>query len=288
MHRLPSFVIIGAMKSATSTLYEQLRRQPGIFMPILKEPNFFSDPAQFAKGHDWYRALFADAAPGDIIGEASTHYAKLPTFPQTVTRMKDCLGAPRLIYVMRHPLDRLISQYVHQRAEGEVKAPLEEAVREREEFVAYSRYAEQLQPYIAAFGKSAILPMFFDRILADPQGELQRICRFIGYERTPAWVYDQAQVNASAERVKKFPLYDILIEHPAAAALRRTLVPKAVRNKVRAALTMRERPILSDSVRDQLTRQFDDDLATLGTWLGCDLNCRNFRDVTGARPLNWS
>ena len=91
MHRLPSFVIIGAMKSATSTLYEQLRRQPGIFMPALKEPNFFSDPAQQSKGLDWYRGLFADAGPGDIIGEASTHYAKLPTYPGTVARMQERL-----------------------------------------------------------------------------------------------------------------------------------------------------------------------------------------------------
>ena len=43
MSKLPSFIIIGAMKSATSSLYDQLLQQPGIFMPELKEPNFFSN-----------------------------------------------------------------------------------------------------------------------------------------------------------------------------------------------------------------------------------------------------
>lgn len=288
MQRRPSFIIIGAMKSATSTLYEQLRRQPGIFMPILKEPNFFSDDAQFAKGMSWYSALFDAAGPYDILGEASTHYAKLPTYPKTVDRMRDCLQGPRLIYVMRHPVDRLISQYVHQRSEGEVRAPLDQAVKTHEEFAAYSRYAEQLSPFIEAFGKSSILPVFFDRLLSDPQGELDRICRFIRYEGKAVWVPDHAQTNASAERVRKFPLYDLLVENPTAAALRRRLVPKPVRTRIRAALTDRSRPLLSDGIRTRLTKEFDDDLATLGRWLGCDLNCRNFRLVTGTQPLNWS
>ena len=112
MGRLPNFVIIGAMKSATSTLYEQLQRQPGIFLPELKEPNFFSD--QYARGWDWYAGLFAEARASDIVGEASTHYTKLPTYPETVSRMWDHLPDAHLIYVMRDPIDRLVSQYIHQ------------------------------------------------------------------------------------------------------------------------------------------------------------------------------
>src|SRR5262245_50888304 len=124
---LPHFLIIGAMKAATSTLYDQLRQQPGIFLPELKEPNFFSDDASYARGIDWYCGLFAEACPGDLIGEASTHYTKLPTHPATISRMQEVLETPRLIYVMRHPVDRLISQYMHQKSEGEIRCGLEEA-----------------------------------------------------------------------------------------------------------------------------------------------------------------
>jgi sulfotransferase family protein len=288
MPPLPSFVIIGAMKSATSTLYEQLRRQPGIFMPALKEPNFFSDANQFAKGLDWYGELFAEAAPDDIVGEASTHYAKMPTYPETVHRLHDCLGTPKLVYVMRHPVDRLVSQYMHQWGEGDIRVPLEHALTEHDELVAYSLYAEQLQPYIATFGKANILPMFFDRILSDPHGELARLCSFIGYTGTPNWFDDKGRVNASAERVRKFPLYDLLIDHPAAEVLRRRLVPKTLRNRIRSALTVGEKPILTEDVRRQLNRTFDADLSTLGTWLGCDLSCDNFRSTTGTQSLNWN
>ena len=128
MGTLPSFIIIGAMKSATSTLYSQLLRQPGIYLPSLKEPNFFSDDTQFARGRNWYCGLFEEAEASDILGEASTHYTKLPTYPQTVARMRDNLKNPRLIYVMRDPVDRLISQYIHQWSEGEISCGLDVAV----------------------------------------------------------------------------------------------------------------------------------------------------------------
>ena len=93
IHR-PDFIVIGAMKSATTTLHEQLARQPGIFMSRPKEPNFFSDDAIYARGWGWYSSLFQAADLGSLRGESSTHYTKLPTFPRTVERMvQACRGS---------------------------------------------------------------------------------------------------------------------------------------------------------------------------------------------------
>ena len=287
MARLPSFVIIGAMKSATSTLYEQLLRQPGIFLPELKEPNFFSDDAQYARGLDWYSGLFDDAKATDILGEASTHYTKLPKYPKTVARMRSCLNKPRLIYVMRDPVDRLISQYIHQWSEGEIRCGLDEAITVHRELVAYSCYARQLEPFIEAFGKEAILLVCLDRLTKDPQGELDRVCAFIGYAEKAHWDADLSRGNVSADRMRKFPLYDLLIDHPLAAKLRQTLVPKVARTKVRQFFSMRRRPVLSETMRAKVERIFDDDLAILSDWLGRELDCRNFRDVTAAAPMDW-
>ena len=63
MSRLPDFIVMGAMKCATSTLHEQLAAQPGFFMSKPKEPNFFSDDEIYARGLDWYRSLFAGSGP---------------------------------------------------------------------------------------------------------------------------------------------------------------------------------------------------------------------------------
>ena len=288
MSRLPSFVIIGAMKSATSTLYEQLSRQPGIFLPQLKEPNFFSDDQQYARGLDWYAGLFKEAQASDILGEASTHYTKLPTYPQTVGRMRDCLDQPRLIYVMRHPVDRMISQYVHQWSEGEIRCSLDEAVTRYPELTAYSCFTTQLAPFVEAYGKSAILPVFFDRLRIAPQQELERICRFIGYTGPVKWETDLSRSNVSAERIRKFPFFGTLIEHPVAAGLRRALVPKAVRTKIRQFISMTDRPMLHEKTRQNVEKVFDADLAILGGWLGTELNCGNFCQATSVTSLNWN
>ena len=97
MTRLPDFIVIGAMKCATSTLHYQLAAQLGIFMSTPKEPNFFSDDKAFAGGIDKYAALFRAATPRDLCGESSTHYTKLPTYPRTVERMRRHLSNVRLI-----------------------------------------------------------------------------------------------------------------------------------------------------------------------------------------------
>ncbi len=242
MEELPNFVIIGAMKCATSTLYEQLLQQPGIFLPRLKEPNFFSNDEQYSRGIEWYKGLFQDACVSDILGEASTHYTKLPTYPQTVARMRYWLHRPRLIYIMRDPVDRLISQYIHEWSEGEIRCGLDEAIEQHSELAAYSCYARQLTPFIEAFGKEAILLVFFDRLKRDPQGELERVAKFVGYTGTVRWQTDVDRRNVSAERVRRFPLYHLLVEHPLATTLRRGLVPKALRTKVRQMLTLRDAP----------------------------------------------
>jgi hypothetical protein len=287
MNKLPSFFIIGAMKSATSSLYEQLVEQPGIFMSTPKEPNYFSDDDNYAKGLDWYQKLFIDAKEGDLIGEASTHYTKLPTYANTASRMYDDLLSPRLIYVMRDPVDRLISQYIHEWSQGLIKCPIDEAIEKYPELAAYSMYSMQLKPFIELFGKQSILPVFFDRIKREPQQELNRICEFIGYKGSPVWRDDLTPSNISRERIKRFPLFDLLIDSSPATWLRRNFIPRSWRNKVKSALTMNQRPQISSEKLERLHNNLDKDLTLLGTWFGVEINCKNFSEVTASTQLDW-
>lgn len=285
---LPHFVIVGAMKSATSTLQMQLAAQPGIFMSTPKEPNFFSDDPQFERGLAWYSALFAYAKPGDLVGEASTHYTKLPTYPRTVVRIKEHLPKARFIYVMRHPVDRLVSHYMHEWSMGKYRCGIQDAVMRYPELVSYGLYAMQLKPYFDTFGRDAVLPVFFDRLTRKPQAELERVCRFIGYQGTPAWSHELERRNVSSERIRRFPFYGIVIDSAPATWVRHNFIPKAMRGAVRGWLTMRQRPILGEDVQTRLTREFDRDLAELGAWLGHPLGCANFKEATAASELNWA
>ena len=287
MDSKPHFIIIGAMKSATSTLQEQLVTQPGIFMTTPKEPNFFSDDDQYEKGLKWYQGLFSEAPENSLLGEASTHYTKLPTYPETLNRLHEYAPDLRLVYIMRHPLDRLVSHYIHEWSMGVIKSDINEAVKEHPELVSYGQYAMQLEPYFERYGADAILPVFFDRLLSEPQKQLERICRHIGYAGSPVWRSEQKASNISSERIRKFPLYNLVVDSQVATWLRRTFIPRGFRDRVKQQFVMQERPVLSDQMQQELKLQFDKDLARLGKWLNVDLNCDNFRELALSRELDW-
>ena len=109
------------MKSATTTLHEQLARQPGFFMSRPKEPNFFSDDGCTREAGDGIPRCSPTPAKADLRGESSTHYTKLPDYPHTIARMVHDLPRLKLIYVMRHPIERLMSHYVHELTTGRIK-----------------------------------------------------------------------------------------------------------------------------------------------------------------------
>ena len=285
--RVPDFIIIGAMKCMTSTLHEQLARQPGIHMSSPKEPCYFSDDAIFARGPEWYAGLFSGCDAADLCGESSTHYTKLPTYPQTVQRLKAACPDVRLIYVMRHPIDRLRSQYVHEWTQRIVNGPLDLAVITFPELVHYSRYSYQLAPYLATFGPRQLLPVFFDRIAAQPQAELDTICRFIGYPGRPQWRDDLGARNASDQRMRSSRWRDRLVYAPGLSWVRRTLISQSVRDRVKQFWQMSNKPQLSPARLAELTHLFDEDLRQLGDWLGAELTCDSFRQTTAENDLQW-
>lgn len=285
---IPDFIMIGAMKCATTTLHHQLASQPGIFMTDKNdEPDYFSDDERYARGWQWYTSLFSTARRDDLLGDASTGYAKLPTYPRTVERMYRCAPDARLIYVMRHPVDRLVSHYIHDWSMGFVFRSIDSAVASHPSLVDYGCYAMQLRPYLESFGRDRVLPVFFERLVACPQAELRRITRFIHYPGEPVWMDGAAKTNASKDRLRRSPWRDRVVDASLLRTIRRRLVPKRVRNQVRRFWTITERPELSPEVSRRVTARFDDDLAELGDWLGVPMNCETFKSVTAMPDLDW-
>lgn len=262
---LPDFLIIGSMKCGTSTLQAQLAAQSGVFMTTPKEPNFFSDDDVFSKGLQWYEGLFADAAPDDLKGEASTHYTKLPTYPQCVVRLVSALDRPKLIYMIRNPVTRTVSHFIHEWTMGQMSVDLNAALEAHPELVDYSRYAMQIAPYVEAYGADQIYLTSLEHLQADPQAELDRIGAFLGLPSPLFWKEGQSQVNVSAERIRRFPFYNLLVDSSAATTLRRTFIPKKLRERVKNAFRMQQRPELTESETMQLERIFIEDYHDLRT-----------------------
>lgn len=288
MKRLPDFIIIGAMKCATSTLHDQLAAQSGIFMSTPKEPNFFSDDQRWKQGVKWYGSLFEEARKNDICGESSTHYTKLPDYPETVERMHQYLPDIKLIYVMRHPIDRLISHYIHEWTERTINVSLDKAVYKYKRLIQYGLYSAQLEPYIQMYGKYAILPVFFERLVASPETELQRVCDFLDYKSVPVWNKDLSTRNVSKERLRKNAFRDAFIWNPAVTWVRRKVVPQNCRDWIKSFWQITEKPVLHADIHAFLETQFNQDLAVLGNWLNADLDCKNLKSVVANTPLDWS
>lgn len=254
---VPDFVIIGAMKCGTSTLAAQLSRQSGVFVTDPKEPNFFSDDPVFAKGRAWYESLYKNAPAGSIKGEASTHYTKLPTYPNAAQRLYDVNPMAKLIYITRDPIERLVSHYIHEWTMGVMTGSIDEAIYKYPELIAYSRYDHQLQPWRQLFPEDQFLHLSLDEMERLPAMTLERVGSFIGCTHQLKWRDDLTQVNISTERIRRFPGYAFFMSNPLLTVLRRTFVPVSVRHALKARLSMKNRPELSDQSLHYLRSIFE-------------------------------
>lgn len=271
----PDFIVIGAMKSATSSLHDQLSRQDGFFLSTPKEPCYFSDDDVYARGDAWYQALFAGADETDLCGESSTHYTKLPRHPHTVDRIAAHPSTPRFIYVLRHPIDRLVSHYVHDWSFNVVPDTIGAAIEANPDFIDFGRYAYQIRPYVERFGRERIHTVLFEELTASPQRVLDGIGEFLGHDQPLRWQELDA-ANVSAQRMRSSPWRDRVLDNRFATGVRRAVVPKWARQRVAGLWQMKERPELPDALRAELEERFDEDLADLSDLLGIDLSCASF------------
>ncbi|MEL6959401.1 MAG: sulfotransferase [Pseudomonadota bacterium] len=262
---LPDFVIIGAMKCGTTTLAAQFSAQSGVFITTPKEPNFFSDDEIYAKGEDWYRRLFREAKPSDLKGEASTHYTKLPTHPNSVARMKELIPQAKLIYMIRNPLARAVSHYIHEWSLRNVGSDWDAALRDNPSFTEYGCYGMQITPFVEAYGRDKVFLTSLEAIKTDPKSEFRKISNFLGLPASIQWTEDLGSQNVSEDRFRRLPLQSVLVDNPIARTLRRVLIPKSVRNKIRSGRRMTRRPELPDDVKARMVQIFLQDREVLAT-----------------------
>lgn len=180
--RLPDFLIIGAMKSGTTGLFLDLCRHPQIFLPSNKEPHSLRDDKVLTpEGQQEYASYYAQAREDQLICDASTGYSKLPDFPGVPERAVKVLSPHfRVIYIVRDPIDRIVSQHYHEFIQGRVPQSIDQAVREDPRFINYSRYAYQIAPWIQAVGNSRVKIVRFEDYVASRQETIAGLCEFLG------------------------------------------------------------------------------------------------------------
>lgn len=199
---MPNLAIIGAMKCATSALHFYLGQHPEIAMSNPKELNFFLDeardvslfrrvryrgpdayewsPGNWHRGPSWYARHFS--ADSIVRGEASPGYTS-PSGPYVAQRMAGLIPTVRLVYLVRDPVDRALSQYRHHRRDGtEARAPDDALLDPDSQYVARSRYHERLAPFLEHFGRHQIAIVAREDLLTRRRATLRALFEFLGVE----------------------------------------------------------------------------------------------------------
>ncbi len=282
---LPDFLVIGAAKAGTVSLYHYLGQHPQIYMCPVNEPNFFAldrfdidshfrGPGDRAtmerhcvRNLADYEALFVDAEPGQRLGESSPLYLFSAHAPK---RIYHYLPQVKLIALLRHPTERAHANYRHYRVAGiEPLSRFEDALDAEAQRVAQGwgpwpfwayraagDYARQLQRYYALFDQEQILICFHEELREDAVALLQKIYGFVGVDSTFA---PDTSVRHNVGNRPRLRLLQRLMTRPNRL---KTTLKRALPERARIALreTLRglneARLALDPNTRKQLNRAY--------------------------------
>jgi hypothetical protein len=304
--RVPDFLIVGHPKSGTTALYEMLRAHPQIFMPALKEPQYFATDmrARFRRPATGrlptelgeYLALFEPAAADQLVGEASSSYLRSHDAAAQIARI-----APhaKIIAIMREPAAFLRSLHLqllqnHIESERDLRRALElEPARLRGEriprrsirpqallYSEHVRYVEQLRRYEAAFPAGQLLVLIYDDFRGENEETVRRVLEFLDLDATAPVTLTEANPTV---RVRSQQLDDLLHRvsvgrGPASRSLKRAvkaLTPPAVRR--RALRAAQQRVVVGavkapdEALMAELRVRYRAEVVALGQHLGRDL-----------------
>lgn len=211
LRRLPDFIIIGAQKAGTSSLYYYLSQHPAIRMSALKETHYYNYHILRGRNLSWYRSFFPlkIKARNTLTGEASPYYLFDPDVP---ARIKRDLPNIKLIALFRNPIDRAYSAYnMNKRQARRPDFPtFEEAIAnfdtssEQSRLYLYrGRYAEHIKPWLTNFSREQLLCMKSEDLFQDPKSALEAVYTFLGVAKSYPPDMQAQEVGSYSEMPEK-------------------------------------------------------------------------------------
>jgi hypothetical protein len=180
----PDFLIIGGMKCGTSSLHFYLDLHPETNMTKDKDIDFFSKPEKYKQGLSFYNDYLVE---NDLLkGESSVSYAMLHAYPKTVFNIKEKLGEQtKFIYVVRDPIVRIISHYIHNLSAGRIKQNLNDFISNipiDSHYLQTSRYYQQISGYLQHYSKNNILIISTENLKNQRKKTLKKVFDFLNID----------------------------------------------------------------------------------------------------------
>jgi hypothetical protein len=296
---LPNFLLIGTAKAGTTSLYHYLRQHPEVFMPAVKEPRFFAyldDPPAMTGPGDRasneaagavytmadYRALFDEVEGERAVGEASVNYLYSDTAPR---RIREHLPDVQLIAVLRNPIERAYSHYLHLLSSDreplrDFAAALDAEAERRQKgwewswhYTRMGFYHEQLTRYLEHFDRDQLAVYLFDDFTEDNVAVTQDIYRRLGVDDTVVPTRTLAHEKTGEPISEQFQRFLLNPDHPIRKAAR-YVVPETVRTqgvKLLKNLNL-SKPPMEPAVRADLVRLYAEEIHRLEDLLDRDLS----------------
>ena len=270
---LPTFLVIGAAKAGTTSLHTYLAAHPDVFMSDPKELNFFIGEMAWGEGLPWYERHFdgAEAQGAQAVGESSPLYSAAQWYGGVPERIASVLPDVRLVYLVRDPIARMRSQYIHHLELGRETRPPARALRENQGYLQSSLYAWQLERFTEHVPRERILVVPTERLRRERAATMAEVCTFIGV----APIVDEEVLDAEHHRSE-----EKLVRRPTIVALKRNrayraasrLTPAPAR-RAYGRLTARSadpRTVdIDDALRRELVKRLRPDVEVLRRdWLG--------------------
>jgi hypothetical protein len=263
-------MVIGAGKAGTTTLHSLLGTLSAVYMSSPKEVRYFSHPRHPDYPLEWYYRYFAPGRNHRHRGESAPQYTMYPVIRGVAPRIHEMNPDIRLVYLVRDPVDRLVSAYAHNRYSGYETRTIEQALTADATYLAPSMYGMQLGEYLRFFSIDQVHVEDLDSVRTDPMGVLHRLADFLDVQCDGHPVGVQ---NASRRRVLR-PAYRALMARLRTRELERTRWQRRIQRSWVAS-----KPLDPSELR--LSRELDNDLRNFfvdDTLLLEDLVKRSFAD----------
>ncbi|GGI97897.1 sulfotransferase [Alicyclobacillus cellulosilyticus] len=282
---MPTCFIVGAAKCGTTSLDRYLNQHPDIYMAPRKETHFFASPDMPARYEgpgdeaftenlirslDEYQSMFAAAQGARVRGESSVYYLY---FPKSLERIARTVDHPKVIAVLRNPVDRAYSAYMHLVRDGRETLPFLEALAAEParraanyqplwHYTSVGLYARQVEHLLRVFGREHVLLIEYEEFNAQPERTLAQVFHFLGVDER---VRVDTSIRYNMTGVPVAGLYQMATQSNALTRLLKPFVPGRWREKLRTQvknLTLRKEPLSAD-VRAQLLERFRADILAL-------------------------
>lgn len=272
---LPNLIIIGGLKCGTTSIHHYLGLHPQIQMSKPKELNFFARELNWDLGLDWYASRFDGRF--EVRGESSPHYTNLPRFGDVAERIQAHCPDARLIYMVRDPIKRILSHWVHATGAGyETREMVPTLSDPDSSYMHRSMYWMQLQPYLERFDRSRIEIITQEELQSEREETMRKAFRFAGVDESfTSEQFDREWEKSSAKQGGKYQLMEKLIKLPGLRSFDRNFdrLPESMRWLVEKIVHDPEKPpapkpVLPDDLFETIRGRFGDDVAALQDFAG--------------------